>query len=125
MEEITAIFQENGLKIDISSNLKIVYFIDVTQNPDKAKHSPYMKTNDKPQCDPNHSKHILKQIPISINQRLSNNSSSKEDFDAATKPYQDALDTSHFEQKLQCIQPTAENEAKSRNRKGKKGHNLV
>ena len=122
-KKIIAIFKENRLKIEISTNLKIVNFLDVILNLDKGKHSPYIKPNDKPlytHCESNHPKHILKQIPISINQRLSNISSSKEDFKAATKPYQDALAASHFKHKLQFIQPTAENETKSRNRKGKR-----
>ena len=121
-KKIIAIFQEHGLKIEIDTNLKTVNFLDITLNLDKSKYSPYMKPNDKPiyvHNESNHPRCTLRQIPISINKRLSGISSSKSDFDAASKPYQDALDASKFKHKL-SFNPSNDEHNKTRNRKGKR-----
>ena len=121
-KKIVAVFQDHGLKIEIDTNLKTVNFLDITLNLDKSKYSPYMKPNDKPiyvHSESNHPRCTLKQIPISINKRLSSISSSKSDFDAASKPYQDALDASKFRHKL-SFNPTNDDLNKTRKRKGKR-----
>merc|ERR1712067_96966 len=53
-----------------------------------------MKKNDKPQyvhAKSDHPPQILKNVPPSVNKRLSTISSSKEEFDAAASTYQEAL----------------------------------
>ena len=53
-----------------------------------------MKPNDTPvyvNVESNHPKSILKNIPLSVNKRLNLISSSKEVFEEAVPPYQEAL----------------------------------
>ena len=80
---IINIFQDIGLSIDIQTNLKEVDFIDVTLNLQNDTYHPYKKPNDKLLCidsSSNHPLQIIKQLPNSISERLSKNSSSQEIF---------------------------------------------
>ena len=55
---------------------------------------------------------ILKQLPISIETRLSNLSSNSEIFHEASKRYQNILNQSGYDYKLQYKPPNNENEKK-------------
>ena len=75
---------------------------------DKSWHlneaSPYKKPNNVINYvhkKSNHPPTILKNIPANINRRLSSISSSKEIFDAAVPPYQEALDKAGYDYKLE------------------------
>ena len=71
-----------------------IYFLDVTLDLKSEKHSPYMKEGNTPiyvHKQSNHPPSIIKNIPESINKRLSEISSDKECFDKAKDAYQDAL----------------------------------
>ena len=48
----------------------------------------------------NHPRALLKNIPLNINKRLTNISSSKEVFDESIAPYQQALKESGYDHKL-------------------------
>ena len=45
-KNIIAIFQNEGLKITIDTNLATTYFLDVTMDPNTGKYYPYRKPND-------------------------------------------------------------------------------
>ena len=62
-----------GLKIEISSNLKRVNFLDVTFNIDGCAYKPFNKTKTMPKyinVTPNHLTPIFKQIPYAISIRI-------------------------------------------------------
>ena len=73
-KKICKIFQECGLKITIEANLKSVNFLDVNFNLETGIYRPFMKPNDTPlyvHANSNHTPGILKNIPESVNTRLS------------------------------------------------------
>ena len=86
-KQICKVFKDNGLKITIDANKKIVNFLDVTLDLNKGTHEPYLKPNNKPLYVHNESNHppsIIKNIPLAINKRLNELSSNKESFDKAS-----------------------------------------
>lgn len=102
-QEVSNAFKANGLKITIDANKKIVDFLDVTFDLASGSYKPYMKPNNKllyVHRQSNHPPALLKNIPLNINKRLTNISSSKEVFDAAIPPYQKALQESGYDHKL-------------------------
>ena len=79
-KDFQAIFNENSLKIEIKCNLQIVDYLDVTLNLADGTYKPYRKPNDESMYIHKKSTHppnIIKQIPFSIEKRLSNLSSNK------------------------------------------------
>ena len=80
-KDICKVFNNNGLKITIEANKKVVNFLDVTLNLNKGSYEPYAKPNNTPlyvHHESNHPDSILKNIPLAINKRLSEISSNKE-----------------------------------------------
>ena len=72
-KKICKVFTDNGLKITIEANKKILYFLDVTLDLNKGTHEPYTKPNNTPlyvNIERNHPPSITKNIPIAINKRL-------------------------------------------------------
>ena len=68
------IFRENDLKITVEANMTKVNFLDVTLDLQSGKHYPYTKEGNIPlyvHKKSNHPPSILKNIPESINKRLS------------------------------------------------------
>ena len=87
-------FKSYNLAITIEANLKTVNFLDVQLDLEEGTFRPYIKLNDKPSYVhslSNHPPSIIKNIPISINKRLSKISSKKEYFDKAAEISQDEL----------------------------------
>ena len=112
-------FRQHGLKLIIKCNLKIVDFLDVTLNLTDSTYKPYHKPNDEI-CyihkESNHPPSITKQLPISIESRLSKLSSNEKVFNEAIPIYQDALDKSGYKHQL-TIQKTSTNGIQRRQRK--------
>ena len=82
-------FKNKGLDIIINCNMKIVNYLDVTLNLNDGSYRPYKKPNDETNyihVNSDHPLSILKQLPVSIEKRLSSLSSSKEIFEE-TAPY--------------------------------------
>ena len=97
------IFKDNHLDITITCNMKIVNYLDVTLNLRDGSYQPFHKPNDEilyVHSESNHPPSIIKQLPVSIESRLSTLSSTKEIFDKSAKPYQDALMRSGYNYKL-------------------------
>ena len=82
----------------------MVNFLDVTFDLSTGKYKPYRKPNDDPLYINKHSNHppsILRQLPTSINKRISTLSSDKQTFEDAAPAYQNALGHSNFNHKLE------------------------
>ena len=82
-KDIIEIFKNAGFKVEIKTNLHIVDFLDVTFNLLDGTYKPYKKPNDQllyVSTSSNHPPQIIKQLPTSISNCLSNNSSNKQVF---------------------------------------------
>ena len=98
------IFGQIGLKITAQVNNQIVKFLDITLDLENAKFAPYRKPNNQPlyvDSRSNHPPSILKQIPISINKRISSLSSDQESFDECKPFYKSALKHSNYNVSLE------------------------
>ena len=85
------------------TGLDRVNFLDVTMDLQKDQFKPYRKPGDKPMYVSSLSNHppgVLKNIPLGINKRLCEISSSKEVFLEAIPPYQKELDDCGYNYKL-------------------------
>ena len=90
-------------KITIQTNLKIVNYLDVTFNLTDGSYYPYRKPNNLPQyinIKSNHPPNIIKQLPASINRRISDNSCNEHEFNKAKPIYDDALQSSGYTEML-------------------------
>ena len=95
-----------GLKIEISSNLKIVNFSDVTVNLNENSYKLFSKTNVIPTCinvSSNHPESIVKQIPNAINIRI-NRLSSENIFNNHKEFYNEALHNSGYKNELKHLE---------------------
>ena len=119
-KDFQRIFKENHLNIEISCNRTIVDYLDATLNLNDGSHRPFHKPNDELlyiHSESNHPPAIIKQLPLSIEARLRTLSSSKEIFDEAAKPYQDALERSGYKHILRYEDDSGGKKDKKRNRK--------
>ena len=102
-KELCKIFRDNDLKITVEANTTVVNFLDVTLDLKSGKYYPYTKEGNIPlyvHKKSNHPPSILKNIPKSIDRRLSEISSDKECFDNAKHVYQEALNKSGYHHNL-------------------------
>ena len=86
--------------------MKIVNYLDVTFDLTKASYYPYRKPNNQPlyiNTKSNHPPNIIKQLPASINRRISNNSCNEHEFDKAKPIYDTALKDSGYTDTLTYI----------------------
>ena len=107
-KKICKVFTNNGLKITIEANKKVVNFLDVTLDLNKEAYEPYAEPNNTPlyvHRDSDHPPSILRNIPLAINKRLSKISSTREAFERAAPEYQEALNKSGYGHQLR-YQPT-------------------
>ena len=124
-KKLEDLFKKFGLSIDATANLKVINFLDVTFDLNRGTYKPYMKPNHIPSYVhylSNHPPSIIKNIPLCVQRRLSSISSSKEVFDAAIPPYQEALDKAGYHHKLEYME-NVENDQPRQKRKRKR--NLV
>ena len=74
------VFKNKGLDIIINCNMKIVNYLDVTLNLNNVSYRPLKNPNEETNyihVNSDHPTSILKQLPMSIEKRLSSLSSSK------------------------------------------------
>ena len=103
-KQICKIFSNNNLKITIEANKKVINFLDVTLDLNKGTYKPFIKPNNTPlyvHRESNHPPSIIRNIPAAINKRLNKTSSNKEDFDKAAPIYQQALNNSGYDFKVE------------------------
>ena len=106
-KEFHQLFKESGLSLEIKCNLKTVNYLAITLDLNTGTYKPYHKPNDEIlyiHAKSNHPANILKQLPISVETRLSNLSSNSEIFHKASKHYQNILNQSGYDYKLQYKQ---------------------
>ena len=100
---IQSIFRENKLKIIIQCNLKIVDYLDVTFNLTDSSYRPFNKTNNEMNYihkQSNHLPSIIKQLPLSVERRLSKLSSKEKIFNDSIPIYQEAQIKSVYNHKI-------------------------
>ena len=100
--------------------MKIVDFLDITMDLQTSTYKPYTKPNNTPlyvHRESNHPPSIIKNIPESINRRLSTISSNEAIFDEAAPTYQKALDNSGYNFKLKYNPPQPTDNTTKRSRK--------
>ena len=118
-KELHKVFEQFGLKITAESNLHVVNFLDVTFDLATGKYKPYRKPNNDPLYIHKHSNHppsILRQLPASINKRISTLSSDKQVFDDAVQTYQNALGHRNFSHKLEYMPHLTQQPRRNRQR---------
>ena len=118
-QKIHSIMAELGLKITSKANIKVVEFLDVVFDLQNENYRPFLKPGDRPlyvNKKSNHPPSILKNIPLAVNKRLCDISSSKDVFDQSVPVYQAALDRAGYNHKLEYHEP---NQSKKRKRKKK------
>ena len=124
-KKIIKVFKDCGLSITIEINVFIVDFLDTQFNLKTNTYKPYRKPNNEPMYinqNSNHPPTVLKQLPKSIEKRISELSSDEKIFNDNIKTYENALKTSGFKEKLNYIKQQPENterreEDKKRRRK--------
>ena len=102
-------FKNKGLDIIINCNMKIVNYLDVTLNLNDGSYRPYKKPNEETNyihVNSNNPPSILKQLPMSIEKRLSSLSSSKEIFEETAPYYEQYLSNCGYKEKLNYRVPT-------------------
>ena len=100
------------------SQRKTIGFLKVTFNLNKSTYQPFTKPNTTLKYvhhERNHPLTTTKNIPASINERLSSLSSDKAFFDQATSPYQKALEKCGYQNTL-YYEPPITNKRKNRQR---------
>ena len=93
-KRIIRAFKFLGFKIEISTNIRIVNFLDVTLDLSNNSYKPFIKTNQNPSyinVNSNHPKNIIKQIPKAVNLRIGKLSANEKIFKESSKRYIDAL----------------------------------
>ena len=113
LQKIYRIFQQNGLKIPGSeANMSEVNFLDVTMNLPEVSYRLYHKPESSVSyvhVDSNHPSSMIRNIPLGVNRRLSDLSSSQIIFDNGIPLYQEALKKAGHKHKL-TYNPTREDE---------------
>ena len=98
-KKIIRAFKFLGFKIEVSSNNKIVNFLDVILVLSNNTYKPFIKTDQYPSyinVNSNHPKTIIKQVPKAVNLRIRNLSANEKIFQESSKIYMDALKNSSF-----------------------------
>ena len=88
--------------------MKVVNYLDVTFNLDDGTYKPYTKPNNEIkyiQENSNHPPSVIRQIPLSIESRLSTLSLNEKIFQEAVPPYQKALQNSGYRHTLTYKRP--------------------
>ena len=111
-------FKFSRFKIEITSNIKIVNFLDVTLHLSNNSYKPFIKTNQNPSyinVNSNHPKNIIKQIPKAVNLRIGKLSANEKIFKESCKKYIDALKNGGFKEDLRYFKEDITNEITKEN----------
>ena len=98
-KKISRVFKDTGFSLEIETNLKEVDFLDISLILRNGTYRSYKKPNARLlyiHSLSNHPSNVIKQIPNSIQERLSKNSSNEEIFNTTKCEYEDALKKSGF-----------------------------
>ena len=103
--------------------MKSTDFLDILLDLSTGKTSPYRKPNHTPSYvhrNSSHPPHILKQIPLMVQGRLSCLSSSENEFKNVSPPYNDALRAAGYSESIQFSKPAQGHGTSRRRRRRKK-----
>ena len=126
-KQIIKIFKKLGLSITIKMNSHVVDFLDVQFNLKTNSYKAYMKPNNEPvyiNKNSNHPPQVLKELPKTIEKRISNISSSKEIFDTSKPIYEKTLNECGFQHKL-LYQENVINNIDDNQEKKKRKRNII
>ena len=126
-KQIIKIFKKLGLSITIKMNLSVVDFLDVQFNLKTISYKAYIKPNNEPvyiNKNSNHPPQVLKELPKTIEERISNISSSKEIFDISKPIYEKTLNGCGFQHKL-LYQENVINNIDDNQEKKKRKRNII
>ena len=115
------------MQIIIECNLKVVNYLDVTFNLNDGSYRPYRKPNDETHyihIQSDHPPSITKQLPRSIEKRLSQLSSSKDIFYETTPYYEQRLASCGYNEKL-TYQQKGENNENNKNFGKNRKRNII
>ena len=122
-KEMCKILKHNNLQITAEANKKVVDFLAITLDLRTAIYKPYKKSNSNLTYihkQSNHPPSIIKNLPKSINKRLSTNSKNAQIFNEACPPYTEALKKNGNNTDLQFDKTcTDRNNEKNKTRKRK------
>ena len=113
------LFDEFGFRLDITTDLKITDYLDVTLNLYSGTVSPFRKKNQDLRYvnrGSNHPTQVFKHVPKGIEHRLSNNSSNKEIFERSKQEYEEAFKNDGYRINLEYRDREESNTQKRRNR---------
>ena len=116
-KRIIRAFKFWGFRIEISSNIKIVNFLDVTLDLSNNSYKPFIKTNQNPSyinINSNHPKNI-KQVPKAVNLRICKLSANEKIFQESSKRYIDVLKNSGFKEDFRFLKDDITNEINKEN----------
>ena len=115
------ILKRNSLQITIEANKKVVDFQDITLDLKTAIYNPYKKPNSNltyMHKQSNHPPSIIKNLPKSINKRLSTNSKNAQIFNEACPAYTETLKKNGYNTDLQFDKTcTSKRNVKNKTRK--------
>ena len=97
------VFRNNGLDVIIECNLKVINYLHVTLNLNNGTYRPYQKPDNiihYIHVESNDPPNIIKQIPKTIEKRLSQVSSNEKIFNESAPLYEDKLHQSGYQQKF-------------------------
>ena len=117
-KRIVRAFKFLGFRIEISSNIKIVNFLDVTLDLSNNSYKPFIKTYQNPtyfNVNSNHPKNIIKQIPKAVNLRIGKLSANEKIFKESSKRYINALKNSGFNEDFRYLNENITNEITKEN----------
>ena len=117
-KRIIRAFKLLGFRIEISSNIKIVNFLDVTLDLSNNSYKPFIKTNQNPSyinVNSNHPKNMIKQIPKAVNLRIGKLSANEKIFKESSKRYINALKHSGFKEDFRYLKEDITNEITKEN----------
>ena len=121
-KEMCKIFKPNSLQITIEANKKVVDFLDITLDLRTEIYKPYKKPNSNLtyiRKQSNHSPSIIKNLPKSINKRLSTNSKIAQIFNEACPTDTEALKKNGYNTNLQ-FDKTCSNNSNEKNKTRKR-----
>ena len=106
-KRIIHIFKQHNLKVTIAANLHTSQYLDVEFDLKNNAYRPYKKPNNETLYInklSNHPPAVIKQVPKSVARRLSDISSSVDEFKNAVPAYENALQLSGYTEKLYYVE---------------------
>ena len=120
VKHLRKVFKNIGFDVTIEANLFVTDFLDVTLDLQNESHKPYRKPNAHTvyvNSKSNHPEHVLKHIPVAVNNRLQKISSSQSIFKETTQQYQEAIRESGYDHELAYSHKNEKGKNKKRRRR--------